>query len=136
MIVQHDLLLQFQVAFVSAAGKLDILLVFFVLFSFASFIILGAFIVLLLLESNVKVATVGLTAVGLATLLLGIARLLELRALRGGLLLLLVVLLFLVKLPVAATDTLVAGSTLLFVVVPIGGLSVVLVSLLSHRQLN
>lgn len=135
MIVQHDLLLQFQVAFVSAAGKLDILLVFFVLFSFASFIILGAFIVLLLLESNVKVATVGLTAVGLAALL-GIAGLLELRALDCGLLLLLVVFLFLVKLPVAATDTLVAGSALLFVVVPLGGLSVVLVSLLSHRQLN
>lgn len=135
MIVQHDLLLQFQVAFVSAAGKLDILLVFFVLFSFASFIILGAFIVLLLLESNVKVATVGLTAVGLAALL-SIAGLLELCALYCGLLLLLVVFLFLVKLPVAATDTLVAGSALLFVVVPLGGLSVVLVSLLSHRQLN
>ena len=135
MIVQHDLLLQFQVAFVSAAGKLDILLVFFVLFSFASFIILGAFIILLLLESNVKVATVGLTAVGLAALL-GIAGLLELCALYCGLLLLLVVFLFLVKLPVAATDTLVAGSALLFVVVPLGGLSVVLVSLLSHRQLN
>jgi len=135
VIVQHDLLLQFQVAFVSAAGKLDILLVFFVLFSFASFIILGAFIVLLLLESNVKVATVGLTAVGLAALL-SIAGLLELCALYCGLLLLLVVFLFLVKLPVAATDTLVAGSALLFVVVPLGGLSVVLVSLLSHRQLN
>ena len=135
MIVQHDLLLQFQVAFVSAAGKLDILLVFFVLFSFASFIILGAFIVLLLLESNVKVATVGLTAVGLAALL-SITGLLELCALYCGLLLLLVVFLFLVKLPVAATDTLVAGSALLFVVVPLGGLSVVLVSLLSHRQLN
>jgi hypothetical protein len=135
VIVQHDLLLQFQVAFVSAAGKLDILLVFFVLFSFASFIILGAFIVLLLLESNVKVATVGLTAVGLAALL-SITGLLELCALYCGLLLLLVVFLFLVKLPVAATDTLVAGSALLFVVVPLGGLSVVLVSLLSHRQLN
>jgi hypothetical protein len=135
VIVQHDLLLQFQVAFVGAPRKLDILLVFFVLFSLASFIILGPFIVLFLLESNVKVATVGLTAVGLAALL-GISGLRELLALRGGLLLLLVVLLFLVKLPVAATDTLVAGTTLLFVVVPLGGLSVVLVSLLSHRQLN
>lgn len=133
MIVQHDLLLQFKVALVRAPRKLHLLLVFVLFFPLASFIILSPFFVLFLLESNVKVATVGLAAVGLA--FLGISSVCKLLVLRC-LLLLLVVLLFLVELPIAAANALVAGTSLLLVVVPFSGLSVVLVSLLSHRQLN